>query len=401
MSFFDHVDLALPEPILGLTAAFQNDPRENKVNLGVGLYKTEELKTPVLASVKAAEAALLDLEKSKEYLPIEGYPLFIDRMGALVFGEGKWAKEKERIASFQTVGGTGALKIGGTFLKEEAENPIWIPTPTWPNHRSVFISCGLPVESYAYYDVKSRQLDFGRALVCFEKLSEKTIVLMHASCHNPTGCDPSLEEWKALCDLFKAKKLIPFFDFAYQGFGRGLDEDAEAVRYFLKNGVEMLVAVSNAKNFSAYGERAGCLFIVSESPKIAQHIVSRVKQMIRTTYSNPPMHGAKVIAHILTTSSLRKKWEEEVSHMRERINRVRLNLYERLAAKGKGESFSQLARGRGMFAFTGLSKTQVERMIAEYGIYMTSDGRINVCGLNQSNIDYVVDAIVAMEPFSI
>ena len=394
MSFFDRVPLAPPDSILGLTATFLKDPRKNKVNLGVGLYKTEDLRTPVLDSVKDAEAALIDTENTKEYLSIDGDPLFLEKMGELVFGKEKWAKEKERTAVVQTVGGTGALKIGGAFLKEEAESPIWISSPTWPNHRSIFLSCGLPIENYNYYDAKSHQVDFNRMLACFEKLPEKTIVLLHASCHNPTGCDLELEEWKTLCTLFKTKKLIPFFDFAYQGFGRSLDEDAEAVRHFLKNGVEMLVAVSSAKNFSLYGERAGCLFVVSESPKIAEHILSRVKQIIRTIYSNPPMHGAKIIAHILNTPSLCKIWEAELKHMRERINRMRMSLYERLEAKGKGEAFSQISRGRGMFGFTGLNKTQVEKLIAEYGIYMTGDGRINVCGLNMSNVDYVVQAIV-------
>lgn len=394
MSFFENVALAPPDPILGLTAAFLSDTRENKVNLGVGLFKTENLNTPVLSSVKAAEAALLDLEKSKEYLPIDGDALFLDMSGALVFGERNWGQEKERIVSFQTVGGTGALKIGGTFLKEEAERPIWISTPTWPNHRGVFVSCGLAVESYHYYDMKTHQIDFNRMLACFEKLPEKTIVLLHASCHNPTGCDPTFEQWKMLSELFKSKKLIPFFDFAYQGFGQGLDEDAEAVRYFLQNGHEMLVAVSNAKNFSVYGERVGSLFIVSQTPKIAEHIRSRVKQFVRTNYSNPPMHGAKIIAHILSTPSLRQRWEEEILEMKDRIYQMRLALYDRLAAKGKGDAFSHLPLGRGMFVFTGLGKPQVERMISEFGIYMTNDGRINVCGLSPKNLDYVVDAIV-------
>lgn len=396
MSFFNRVPLAPPDSILGLTATFLKDPRKKKVNLGVGLYKTEDLRTPVLDSVKAAEAVLLDMENTKEYLPIDGDPLFLEKMGGLIFGEEKWSREKKRIAAVQTVGGTGALKIGGAFLKEEAESPILISTPTWPNHRSIFLSCDLPVEDYNYYDTKSHQVDFNRMIACFEKLPEKTIVVLHASCHNPTGCDLKLEEWKTLCTLFKTKKLIPFFDFAYQGFGRSLDEDAEAVRYFLKNDVEMVVAVSSAKNFSIYGERVGCLFIVSESSKIAEHILSRVKQIVRTIYSNPPMHGAKIIAHILNTPSLRKKWEEELEQMRGRINRMRTSLCERLEAQGIGGAFSQISRGRGMFGFTGLSKTQVERMIAEYGIYMTSDGRINVCGLNMSNVDYVVDAIVAV-----
>ena len=252
MSFFEKVPLAPPDPILGLTIAFHRDPRPHKVNLGVGLYKTEDLKTPVLACVKSAESLLLDLEKSKEYLPIDGDHHYLQTMGALVFGKEMWIKQKERIAAFQTIGGTGALRIGGTFLKEELDNPIWISTPTWPNHLGIFKNCGLKVENYDYYDKKNYRLDFEKLVTCFERLPEGTIIVMHASCHNPTGCDPSSKQWELLRSLFKAKKLIPFFDFAYQGFGRALDKDAEAIRFFMESELEMLVAVSNAKNFALY-----------------------------------------------------------------------------------------------------------------------------------------------------
>jgi aspartate aminotransferase len=396
MSFFEKVALAPPDPILGLTVAFHRDPRKEKVNLGVGLYKTADLRTPVLGSVKSAEIFLFDLEKSKEYLPIDGDRHYLETMGALVFGREIWGKEKNRIAAFQTIGGTGALKIGGTFLKEDAEHPLWLPSPTWPNHRGVFTNCGLKVDNYPYYDMKDHKIDFEKLAACFEKLPERTIVVLHASCHNPTGCDPDSEQWETLAGLFKAKKFIPFFDFAYQGFGRGIEEDAEAIRHFVKNGLEILIAASNAKNLSIYGERVGCLFIVSQTAKIAEHIISRVKQMIRTNYSNPPIHGAKVVGHILGTSSLRRKWEAELKEMRERINAMRLELHDRLAAKSTAVDFGHLKRGRGMFGFTGLTKLQVERLTAEYAIYMPNDGRINVCGLNQNNLDYIVDAIVAV-----
>lgn len=379
MSFFEKIPLAPPDPILGLTLAFQEDTRSTKVNLGAGIYKTADLRTPVLSCVKSAESVLLDTEKSKEYLPIEGDHLFIDRIGELIFGDALW---EERIAGFQTVGGTGALKIGGTFLKEEADKPIWLSVPTWPNHRAVFLSCGLKVDHYPYYKVFEKMID------CLESMQPGSIVVLHASCHNPTGWDLNLEQWKTVLALFKQKKLIPFFDCAYQGFGRGFEEDVEAIRLFAREGLEMLVAVSSAKNFSLYGERVGALFIVAESTKIAEHISSRVKQIIRTTYSSPPMHGAKIVAHILSTSSLRKSWEEELNDMRQRINSLRFSLCERL-----GEEFSHLKSGLGMFAFTGLDKSGVDRLKTEYGIYMPSDGRINVCGLNQDNLDYVVDAI--------
>jgi len=390
MHFFTKVPLAPPDPILGLTVAFQQDVRAHKVNLGVGLYKTEELKTPVLESVKAAEAALLRVEMSKEYLPIEGEKQYLEQMGALIFGREVWGRERERVASFQTVGGTGALKIGGTFLKEEAEHPIWLSTPTWPNHRGVFSHCGLKVEFYPYYDSVHHRVDFDSMMACLQTLHAGTIVLLHASCHNPTGCDLSLEQWRVLSELFRTNHLIPFFDFAYQGFGVGLEEDAEPIRLFAKEGLEMLVAVSNAKNFSLYAERVGSLFIAAESTQSAQRIVSRVKQMIRTNYSNPPMHGAHVASHILSTPPLRKQWEGELMQMRERINAMRALLVQRLGAA----AFGHLGDGRGMFGFLGLNKSQVERLTAEYGIYMPSDGRINVCGLNRQNIDPVAEAIL-------
>ncbi len=396
MSHFERVKLAPSDPILGLTTAFANDVRKDKVNLGVGLYNNEKLKTPVLACVKEAEALLLTTQMSKEYLPIDGDRLYLDQMGGLVFGRASWEMEKGRIASFQTVGGTGALKIGGTFLKEETDRLIWISTPSWPNHRGVFSHCGLKVENYPYYDTKHYKMDFDGMVSCLEKLEPGSIVLLHASCHNPTGVDLGPAQWEFLYQLFKTKQLIPFFDFAYQGFGNGLEEDAAAIRYFLGSGLEFLVAVSNAKNFSLYGERAGCLFIVSQSAKIAEKITSRVKQMIRTNYSNPPMHGAKIVAHILNTPPLAKEWEKELTQMRLRILAMRELLVLKLKSTSKNIDFSHLKEGRGMFGFTGLKAAQVEKIISEYGIYMPSDGRINVCGLNHDNIDAVVSAMVAV-----
>jgi aspartate/tyrosine/aromatic aminotransferase len=396
MSFFEAVPLAPPDPILGLTIAFHQDPRQHKINLGVGLYMTDDLKTPVLASVKSAESLLLDSEKSKEYLPIDGDRHYLESMGLMVFGKEIWTKEKGRIAAFQTVGGTGALKIGGTFLKEEREQDIYISTPTWPNHQGVFSNCGLKVENYPYYDTKKHQVDFENWIACLEKLTSGTVVVMHAACHNPTGCDPTLEQWETLSALFKNKNLIAFFDFAYQGLGRGIEEDAEAIRHFAKNGLEIFVAVSNAKNLSIYGERAGCLFIVAKTEKIAGHVSSRVKQMIRVNYSNPPMHGAKVAACILSSSSLRRRWEDELKEMRERIHLLRLELAKNLAAKSKRVDYSYLRKGNGMFCYTGLTQMQVGRMIKEYAIYLPNDGRINICGLNQNNLDDVVNAIVAV-----
>lgn len=392
MSFFKNVPLAPPDPILGLTSAFQNDPRKEKVNLGVGLFKTEDLKTPILQCVKAAEAVLLEKETSKEYLPIAGEKLYVDGVGEIVFGK-QWNQEKGRIAYFQTIGGTGALRTAGAFLKEEKNPLVMISSPTWPNHRGVFSNCGLVVKDYPYYNSKSYSVDFELMFACLEKLPTGSVVVLHGACHNPTGFDLSLEEWKTLCELFKRRGLIPFFDFAYQGLGRGLEEDAEAIRYFFSQGVEMFVAVSHAKNLSLYGERVGCLFIVADCLSTAERVFSRVKQVIRTDYSSPPMHGACIAAQIFHNPLLRKKWVEELDEMRARIVSMRHLFVEHM----KGVDYSHILRGMGMFGFTGLGPLEVEKMIADYGIYMPSDGRINMCGLNSANIDYVASAILALK----
>jgi len=394
MPFFEHVPLAPPDPILGLTAAYFADPRENKVNLGVGYYKDEMLRTPIMQCVKQAERVLLESEPNKEYLPIDGHKTFIEKVAEMVFGQAFWKKELSRIAGFQTIGGTGALKIGGTFCKEEVDRPIFIPVPTWPNHRGVFTGCHLRIDSYPYYDLKTHKLAWDLFLDFLEKREEGSIIVLHASCHNPTGRDPSMEQWKTLAEVMRRKKLIPFFDCAYQGFGEGLEEDAQAVRLFAESGLEMFVAFSAAKNFSLYGERVGALFILAQTATTAEHITSRVKQMIRTNYSNPPRHGVAVVAHILSDASLHAQWKKELHHMRERINRMRKELAERLIQQSKTHDFQHLKSGLGMFCFTGLDEGQVERLRLEYGIHMPRDGRINVCGLNQNNIEYVVDSLL-------
>lgn len=393
MSFFDKVILAPPDPILGLTEAYLADSRVNKVNLGVGYYKDNMLRTPILDSVKMAEKILLESEPNKEYLPIVGHRALIEKVGEMLFGFTFWEKERARIAGFQAIGGTGALKIGGTFFKEELDSSVWIPAPTWPNHRGVFAGCGLKVDSYPYYDKKKHGIAFDALCAFLEQRERGSIVLMHASCHNPTGCDPSLEEWKTLRAIFAEKELIAFFDCAYQGFAQGLEADAEGLRHFAESGLEMLVAFSAAKNFSLYGERVGALFILTKDPMRKERVESRVKQMIRTNYSNPPKHGAAIVAHILQDAKLKKQWAHELNSMRDRIQNMRTALANRLTSKGQRD-FMRVKTGMGMFCFMGLTEQQVERLVVEYGIHMPRDGRINVCGLNENNIDYVVDAIL-------
>ncbi len=394
MSFFEHIPLAPTDPILGLTAAFHKDPRREKVNLGVGLYKEETLLTPVLDSVKIAENALLDTERSKEYLPIEGDSPFLQLMGALIFGEALWEKDKKRIAAVQTVGGTGALHVGGTFLKKETEGSVHIPHPSWPNHRGVFTDCGFTVLDYPYYDAETHALDFEKMCAHFEGLEKGSIVVLHACCHNPTGIDPTPAQWDILGKLFKRKQLLPFFDSAYQGFGDGLGTDAYPIRHFTELGLEMLVAISCAKNFSLYAERVGCLFLVNATAATLQPVLSRLRQVVRTDYSNPPSHGAKIVSYILGHLPLRKSWEEELKTMRERIDKERALLCEKLETLSGTPRFNHMKRSKGMFGLTGLSENQVERIIEDFGIYMTKDGRINFCGLNAHNIDYVAKSLI-------
>lgn len=394
MSFFEKVPLAVADPIFGLNNAFKKDERPTKINLSIGVYKTDDLVTAIFPTVKLAEALLLEEEKTKEYLPIEGDPQFIDCMGALVFGYSMWEKNRERIVGCQSVGGTGALRIGGTLLKEEAEGKLFISQPTWPNHRAVFLASGLHVEEYPYYDMNSHAFDFVKMEAFLQTIPSGSIVVLHTSSHNPTGLDPSELQWRELCKLFQSKKLIPFFDFAYQGLGRGVDADAFPIRLFLEAGVEMLIAVSSSKNFSLYAERVGCFFAVAENKKIAEHILSRVKQIVRWNYSNPPMHGAKVVARVLSNPSLRQSWTLEVDGARGRIIEMRDAFYKKLCSNQIPIDFSHIQKTVGMFIFSGLSKPQVEKLIAQFGIYMTYDGRMNVCGLTKQNIDSIVSAII-------
>jgi len=393
MVFFEEVPLAPPDPILGLTIAFQEDPRSSKVNLGAGIYKDENLKTPVMKVVKHVEANLVETEQSKEYLPIDGDKAYVSQIGQLVFGSDFWKSESERICGFQAPGGTGALRVGGAFLKKETEGPLYIPNPSWPNHKGVFTAIGYNVGIYPYYNFDNHCLEFEKMLSFFETLPFRSIILFHASCHNPTGEDLSLSQWETISEVCIKKQFFPFFDCAYQGFGRGIDEDVAPIRLFAGKQIEMAVAVSQSKNFSLYGERVGGLYVLSLNKTVADNVRSSVKQVIRTHYSNPPMHGAKIVGQVLQDEALRKKWLEELEMMRQRINQTRKDLMESLEKRVKGKNLSYMKTGNGMFCFTGLNKSQVETMIRDFGIYMTTDGRINICGLNGGNIEYVAEAI--------
>lgn len=390
MGKFAHVPLAPVDPILGLTSAFRQDPRPHKVNLGVGIFKDEHLQTPLLSAVKKAEELIWQQEKNKEYLSIEGDPAYLEQMGRLVFGDAVWLREKERVVALQTPGGTGALYVGARFLAEEIKGVVSISAPTWPNHRGVFSQGGISIHEYPYYDRDRGQVAVDQMVQALSILPELSTVLLHACCHNPTGLDLSSSQWDQVLTVVEKRGLLPFFDMAYQGLGEGLREDTLAIEKFMKSGKEMMVAVSNAKNFSLYSERVGALFIVCGSSKEREHVLSRVRQMIRVCYSNPPSHGAKVVAKVLEDPGLRSLFEEELKGMRERLCQMRHLLVEALSPI---YPCKQVREGKGMFGFLGLSVAQVKRIIEQEAIYMPSDGRINVCGLTPQNLPIVMSAI--------
>jgi aspartate/tyrosine/aromatic aminotransferase len=394
--FFSHITEAPSDPILDITVAFRAEPRPKKVNLSVGLYRDSTLVTPILKVVKKAEESLLKEETTKEYLPIEGNQQMVSKAGELVFGEFFWMKEKNRIFGAQCPGGTAALRVGGEFLKQEVAEKIAISDPTWPNHRAIFMRAGMKVEIYPYYNFKTQSLDFERCSSFLKELTPGTAVVLQASSHNPTGKDFSQEEWKALSKLFKENGLLPYFDVPYQGLGVGLEDDVWPVRYFASEGHELLVAYSFSKTFGLYAERVGALFAVTESESVKRRVETKIKQIIRAGYSNPPKHGAKIVETVLSSSQLRPAWESELAEMRGRIQEVRVALTEALVAKSRKRDFRFLADRVGMFCYTGLEKHQVDRLAKEFAIYMTQDGRINIAGLNRDNLDYVVDAILKM-----
>ena len=391
---FKHISEAPADPIFGLIADFAADPRPDKVLLCVGVYVDEHLDSPIMKVVKKAEKNLVAKEKTKTYLPIEGEKQFLNKLGSLIFGDFFWSTNRECIVAAQTPGGTGALRIGGEFLKKEMGEKISISDPTWANHRGIFSACGMRLDSYPYYSLQTQKLEFKRFMEHIEGLTTGTVVLLHACCHNPTGADLSLDQWKMVSDLFLAKGLIPFFDFAYQGLGEGIEEDARAVRLFAEAGHQMLVAYSLSKNFGLYAERTGGLFILTEEALFASHVLSKLKTFIRTTYSNPPLHGAAIAGEILSNPQLKREWEEELGEMRARISKMRKLFCERLIEKSLKRDFRFLLDRSGMFCFTGLDKSEVGRLREEFGIYMTQDGRVNITGLNEDNLDKVVDAIL-------
>ncbi|MCW9687817.1 amino acid aminotransferase [Proteus terrae] len=394
---FEKIIAAPADPILGLADSFRSDPRENKINLGIGVYKDETGKTPVLTTVKKAEKYLLENETTKNYLPISGIPEFGNVTQTLLFGEQHPIISEKRARTAQAPGGTGALRIAADFIAQQTTaKRVWISNPTWPNHNNIFQTAGLEICNYDYYDAENHGLDFEGMLASLAKAQAGDVVLFHGCCHNPSGIDPTEEQWRQLAELSAEKGWLPVFDFAYQGFARGLEEDAQGLRLFAEKNPELIVASSYSKNFGLYNERVGACTIVTKDSDTAEKAFSQAKAIIRANYSNPPAHGASVVTTILSNPELKEEWIEELTTMRERIQRMRQLLVTTLQEKGAKQDFSFIIDQNGMFSFSGLNKEQVERLRAEYGIYIVGSGRINVAGLTLENMVPLCEAIVAV-----
>lgn len=397
MSLFANVELAPRDPILGLNEAFNADARPGKVNLGVGVYFTDEGKIPLLRAVQAAEKTMMEKSAPRGYLPIEGINAYNQGVQNLLFGKDSALLSNGRVVTAQAVGGTGALKIGADFIKRLEPNAVVaISDPSWENHRALFESAGFKVVNYKYYDAQTRGVDFDGMVASLEALPAKSVVVLHACCHNPTGADLSPAQWQQVVAICKNKNLIPFLDMAYQGFADGIEQDGAAVRLFADSGLSFFVSSSFSKSFSLYGERVGALSIVTENKDEATRVLSQLKRVIRTNYSNPATHGGTVVATVLNNPELRAMWEQELAEMRDRIKLMRNTLVSKLAAAGANRDFSFVNEQRGMFSYSGLNADQVERLKSEFGIYAVSTGRICVAALNSKNIDLVAKAIATV-----
>jgi aromatic-amino-acid transaminase len=391
-TLFAAVEMAPRDPILGLNEQFNADPNPAKVNLGVGVYFNDEGKLPVLRCVAEAEKQMLS--KAKGYLPIDGIAAYDKAVQGLVFGAGHEAVTTGRVATVQAVGGTGALKLGADFLKRLSPNAtVLISDPSWENHRALFANAGFTVETYPYYDAAIRGVRFDAMLAALKAAAPGTIVVLHACCHNPTGADITPAQWEQVAEVAKAGGLVPFLDMAYQGFGNGIAEDGAAVQVFMRAGTALLVSTSFSKSFSLYGERVGALSVVCSSAEEQSRVLSQLKIVIRTNYSNPPTFGAQVVASVLTTPALRAMWEEELGEMRQRIKATREALVGKLRALGVTRELGFITQQMGMFSYSGLAKEQMQRLRSEFGVYGVDSGRICVAALNEKNIGYVAESI--------
>ena len=395
MSFFNGIDQLPLDPILGLPILYDKDPRPEKVNLGIGAYRTEAGLPFIFNSVKKAQSLILN-KYDKEYLPIDGLTSFLAVTIESIFGKELNQIGKERVYATQTIGGTGALREGGDFLKKMEKCTIFLPQPSWPNHKPIFEKAGLNVGSYPYFDYNSQKLDFSGLCQAIENFPVHSSILLHACCHNPTGVDPNREQWKQLSHLLKKRKIFPFFDCAYQGFSEDFENDSQAIKQFALDGHEMFIAYSFAKNFGLYGERVGALAILFDQLESREKISSHICSLIRGNYSSPPLHGAQIVSTILRSYSLTKDWLNELQHMRDRIKEMRKALVAALLVQKGNKNLHAVFEQKGLFSFIGLNKEQVQTLRQEYGIYIPFSGRLNLAGLNTTNIDYVVKSLSAV-----
>ena len=391
---FAAIEMAPRDPILGITEAFNADQHPEKTNLGVGVYYDDNGKVPLLACVQKSEALLMEKLAPRTYLPIEGLAAYDKAVQELVFGANSEVVTSKRAITAQAIGGTGALKLGADFLKRFSPNAqVFISDPSWENHRALFESAGFVVNNYPYYDSATKGVNFEGMLASLKSMPAGSIVLLHACCHNPTGADLTDHQWAQVIQIVTDRGLVPFLDMAYQGFGDGIAEDGKVVGLFAAAGGPLFVSNSFSKSFSLYGERVGALSIVAANAEEAARLMSQLKRVIRTNYSNPPMHGGQVVATALSTPELRKLWEEELAAMRVRIKAMRQALVDKLKAKAPQHNFDFVIQQRGMFSYSGLTKAQVDQLKNEFSIYAVDTGRICVAALNSRNIDRVVDAI--------
>lgn len=393
-SLFTAVEMAPRDPILGLNEQFNADPNPAKVNLGVGVYFDDNGKLPLLKCVQEAEKQLVDSAKPRGYLPIDGIAAYDKAVQGLVFGADSAIVTEGRVATVQAVGGTGGLKIGADFLKRLNPNAtVLISDPSWENHRALFQNAGFKVDTYPYYDAAKRGVNFDGMIAALNAAPAGTVVVLHACCHNPTGYDITPAQWDQVVAAVKSRNLVAFLDMAYQGFGEGIQEDGAVIEKFVAAGLDFFVSTSFSKSFSLYGERVGGLSVACASKDDATRVLSQLKIVIRTNYSNPPTHGAQIVATVLTTPALRTLWEEELAGMRVRIKQMRTALQDKLKAAGVKQDMSFITQQKGMFSYTGLSVEQMQRLRGEFGVYGVDSGRICVAALNSKNIDAVVAAI--------
>ncbi len=392
---FESIKAAPADPILGLGEAFKAETRDNKINLGIGVYKDAQGATPIMTAVKKAEGILFENENTKNYLPIDGVSDYNKFTQHLLFGENSDIVTNGRAVTAQSLGGTGALRIAAEFVKRQtnAQN-VWISSPTWPNHNAIFAAVGINIRDYRWYNAETKSLDWDGLIEDLSQAQAGDVVLLHGCCHNPTGIDPTPEQWQALADLSAKNGWLPLFDFAYQGLANGLDEDATGLRTFAANHRELLVASSYSKNFGLYNERVGAFTLVADNAEVAKVALTQVKSIIRTIYSNPSSHGANTVATVLGDKALRQEWEDELTGMRDRIKQMRHKFVELLKHYGAEEDFSFIIHQNGMFSFSGLTAEQVDRLRDEFAIYAVRSGRINVAGITEDNIHHLCESIV-------